>query len=170
MVLTPMVADAVRIPVIAGGGIADAGGSGSPALGADAVYMGTRFMASVESESHANVKEAVVRAQDVCTVSVPKEYMLARDLENSFTRTYLDMHRSGAPAETLRAYLAQHAQYPAQHLGDADSAEICCGQAAGLLSSAPPASEIVASLIRAIPAVFEEVREKLLAFSEEVSR
>jgi NAD(P)H-dependent flavin oxidoreductase YrpB (nitropropane dioxygenase family) len=171
MVLTPMVADAVRIPVIAGGGIADARGVvAALALGADAVYMGTRFMASVESESHANVKEAVVRAQDVCTVSVPKEYMLARDLENSFTRTYLDMHRSGAPAETLRAYLAQHAQYPAQHLGDADSAEICCGQAAGLLSSAPPASEIVASLIRAIPAVFEEVREKLLAFSEEVSR
>jgi enoyl-[acyl-carrier protein] reductase II len=55
LVLTPMVVDAVKIPVITGGGIGDARGVlAALALGADAVYMGTRFMATKESESHQN--------------------------------------------------------------------------------------------------------------------
>ncbi|CAB1059353.1 Enoyl-[acyl-carrier-protein] reductase [FMN] (EC [Olavius sp. associated proteobacterium Delta 1] len=81
-----MVADAVSIPVVAGGGIGDARGvAAALALGADGIYMGTRFMATRESASHDNVKEAIVKGQDACTVSIPKDFMLARDLDSKVT-------------------------------------------------------------------------------------
>jgi len=165
LVLTPMVADAVKIPVISGGGIGDARGVlAALALGADAVYMGTRFMATKESESHQRVKDAIVRAQDVCTVSVPKDYMLARDLSNAFTRQYLEMRKSGAPAAELNAFLAEHSQYPGQHLGDVDNGEVCCGQVAGLIDSAPGAEEVIGGIIKNLSAVLEELKRKLAAF------
>ena len=85
------------------------------ALGADGVYMGTRFMATKESESHALVKEAIVNGIDTCTVSLPKDFMLARDLTNDFTETYLQMKKSGAEPEVLRDYLSEHSQYRGQH-------------------------------------------------------
>jgi enoyl-[acyl-carrier protein] reductase II len=165
LVLTPMVADAVKIPVIAGGGIADARGVlAALALGADAVYLGTRFMATKESESHPNVKEAIVRAKEACTVSVPKDYMLARSLRNRFTDQYLEIRKKGASAEILRDYLARHSQYSAQHLGDVENAEVHCGQVAGLIDSAPGAAEVISGIIRNLSAVAEEVRRKLAAF------
>lgn len=165
MVLTPMVADAVKIPVITGGGICDGRGVlATLALGADAVYLGTRFMVTQESESHQNVKEAIVRAEDVCTVSVPKEFMLARDLSNTFTREHLEMRKSGASAEALGAFLDDHSQYPGQHLGDADNAEVCCGQVAGLIGDVPAAEEVINDIIKNLFSVLEEVKQKLADF------
>ena len=166
LVLTPMVADAVKIPVITGGGIGDARGVlAALALGADAVYMGTRFMATKESESHQRVKDAIVRAQDVCTVSVPKDYMLARDLSNTFTRQYLEMRKAGAPDVELRAFLAEHSQYPGQHLGDTDNGEVCCGQVAGLIDSAPGVAEVIEGIVKNLSSVLDELKWKLGAFS-----
>jgi len=165
MVLTPMVRDAVKIPVIAGGGIADARGVlAALSLGADAVYLGTRFMATQESESHQNVKEAIVKAQEACTVSVPKEYMLARSLRNTFTNQYLEMRKAGASAHALREYLAEHSQYCAQHLGDVENAEVHCGQVAGLIDSAPGAAEVISKIIQDMSSLAEEVKRKLAAF------
>jgi len=165
MVLTPMVADAVKIPVITGGGIGDARGIvAALALGADAVYMGTRFMVTKESESHQNVKDAIIQAQDVCTVSVPKELMLARDLSNTFTKQYLEMRKAGVPGAELNAFLAEHSQYPGQHLGDVDNGEVCCGQVAGLIESAPGAAEVIGGVIKNLPSVLEELNKKLAAF------
>jgi enoyl-[acyl-carrier protein] reductase II len=165
LVLTPMVRDAVEIPVIAGGGIGDARGVlAALALGADAVYMGTRFMATKESQSHKNVKEAIIRAGDVCTVSVPKDFMLARDLNNDFTNRYLELRKSGASAEVLRDYLAKHSQYSAQHLGDVENAEVHCGQVAGLIDSAPGAAEVIAKIIEDMSSLVQELKGKLAAF------
>ena len=68
-----MVADKVHTPVITGGGVGDARGVlAALALGADGIYMGTRFMVTRESESHPRVKEIIVKGQDACTISVPK--------------------------------------------------------------------------------------------------
>ena len=165
LVLTPMVADAVKIPVITGGGIGDARGIvAALALGADAVYMGTRFMVTKESESHQNVKDALIQAQDVCTVSVPKELMLARDLSNTFTKQYLEMRKAGVPGAELNAFLAEHSQYPGQHLGDVDNGEVCCGQVAGLIETAPGAAEVIGGVIKNLPSVLEELNKKLAAF------
>jgi len=165
LVLTPMVADAVKLPVITGGGISDARGVlAALALGADAVYMGTRFMATKESESHQNVKDAIVRAKDACTVSVPKDFMLARDLSNIFTNQYLEMRKSGASAESLRAFLAKDSQFSAQHLGDVENAEVHCGQVAGLIDSTPGAADVISGIIQNISSVVEEAKRKLAAF------
>ena len=165
-VLTPMVADAVKIPIITGGGIGDARGVLAVlALGADAVYMGTRFMATKESESHQNVKDAIARAQDVCTASVPKDFMLARDLINAFTKQYLAMIKAGAPDTEVKVFLAEHSQYSGQHLGDAENGEVCCGQVAGLIDSAPGTAEVIEGIIKNLSSVLEELKRKLSVFS-----
>jgi len=167
MVLTPMVADAVSIPVVTGGGIGDARGViAALALGADGVYMGTRFMVTPESESHDNVKEAVVKGEGPCTVSLPKEFMLARDLKNNFTSKYLGMKTDGASFEELNAYHDAHSQFHAQHLGQADEAELCCGQIAGLISEVKPAEEVMNDLVENISKRFEELKHKAAVFFE----
>ena len=162
LTLTPMVADAVTVPVIAGGGIGDARGAlAVMALGADGIYMGTRFMATVESESHLRVKTAVVESRKVCTVSVPKEYMLARDLVNDFTRQYLQMKQDGAGDSELAAYLNGHSQYHSQHLGRADDSEICCGQVAGMINALTGAADVVDDIVGNFGKRFEELKTRL---------
>jgi len=164
-VLTPMVADAVSIPVVAGGGIGDARGVlAALALGADGIYMGTRFMATRESASHHNVKEAIVRSQDVCTVSIPKDFMLARDLANKFTKQYMDMKNAGVSAEALNNYLKEHGQYQSQYMGEAEEAEICCGQVAGLINEVQSAGEIMSDIIGSINVYFEKLKCSLADF------
>jgi enoyl-[acyl-carrier protein] reductase II len=165
LTLTPMVADAVDLPVIAGGGIGDARGAlAVMALGADGIYMGTRFMATGESESHTRVKEAILGTQGVCTVSVPKDYMLARDLINDFTKEYLEMKQAGAGSSELTDFLISHSQYHSQHLGHADNSEICCGQVAGLISELKSAGEVVHDLVGNIGRRLEELQHRLDCF------
>ena len=167
LVLTPMVADAVSIPVVTGGGIGDARGVlAALALGADGIYMGTRFMVTRESESHARVKEAIVNGEDACTVSLPKDLMVARDLRNSFTTEYLEIRAAGATSEELNTYLNEHSQYRSQYLGEADEAEICCGQVAGLISEMQGAGEVMNNVVQNISALFEELKRKLSDFFE----
>ncbi len=165
LILTPMVADKVNIPVITGGGIGDARGVlAALALGADGIYMGTRFMITRESESHPRVKEAIVKGQDACTVSVPKASMLARDLANNFTKTYLQMKTAGAGPDELNKYLNEHSQYQAQNLGKADEAEICCGQVAGLITEVKSAAEVMDDIVANISSRFEELKHRLVDF------
>jgi NAD(P)H-dependent flavin oxidoreductase YrpB (nitropropane dioxygenase family) len=162
LVLTPMVADAVNIPVVTGGGIGDARGVlAALALGADGIYMGTRFMVTRESESHTHVKEAIVRRQDACTVSVPKEFMLARDLANNFTKEYMEIRASGATPQEINNYLNGHSQYRSQHLGEADGAEICCGQVAGLIAEVKGAGDVINDVVGTLSSRFEELKRKL---------
>ena len=162
LTLTPMVADAVRVPVIAGGGIGDARGVlAVMALGADGIYMGTRFMVTGESESHTRVKEAIVETQGVCTISVAKEYMLARDLINNFTKEYLRLKQAGASNSELVDFLNEHSQYHAQPLGKAGDSEICCGQVAGLINEVKSASQVFDDVVGNISKRFEELKERL---------
>jgi len=159
--LTPMVADAVSLPVITGGGIGDARGVlAALALGADGIYMGTRFMATQESESHHRVKQAIVACQDACTVTISKDFMVARDLRNQFTETYMEMHKSGAAAKELGEYLNAHSQYHAQHLGNSEAAEICCGQFAGMINAIKSATEVMQEIVQAVGPQFEALKEK----------
>ena len=163
--LTPMVVDAVDVPVVTGGGIGDARGVlAALALGADGIYMGTRFMVTQESESHASVKEAIVQGQDACTVSVPKDFMVARDLKNSFTEQYLEMRAAGASPVELNTYLNEHSQYRSQQLGEADESEICCGQVAGLISEVPPAADVMKEVVEDISSRFEDLQRKVTDF------
>ena len=165
LVLTPMVADAVNIPVVTGGGIGDARGVlAALVLGADGIYMGTRFMATRESDSHNRVKDAIVSGEDVCTVSVPKDHMLARDLINNFTKEYAALQTAGAGSEEINNYLDGHSQYRSQHLGEADAAEICCGQVAGLITEMKNAGDLMTDVVEGIGPRFEELKRKVVDF------
>lgn len=164
-VLTPMVADTVKIPVIAGGGIGDARGvMAALALGADGIYMGTRFMLTKESDSHPRVKESVVKGEDACTITLPKDIMLARDLRNAFTKKYLEMRTTGASPQELNDYLNAHSQYYSQHLGEVEDAEICCGQVAGLIDGVKGARETIEDIAKDINARFKDLKKKMTAF------
>ena len=164
-VLIPMVADAVKIPVVAGGGIGDARGVlAALTLGADGVYIGTRFMATHESDAHNRVKEAVARGEDACTVSLPKERMLARDLKNPFTEEYLEMKAKGTSPHDLEEFLVGHSQYHAQVLGDAEHSEVCCGQVAGIIGKVQSAGDIIEEIVKGIRTFQGELTHKLAAF------
>jgi enoyl-[acyl-carrier protein] reductase II len=169
LTLTPMVVDAVHVPVIAGGGIGDARQvMAVMALGADGAYMGTRFMVTEEAESHARVKQAIVETRGVCTVSVPKDYMLARDLINEFTQKYLEMKQAGASKRDLSAFLDSHSQYHSQHLGRAADSEICCGQVAGLIDELTSAGQVVDDIVGNISKRFEELKQTLRCFERSI--
>ncbi len=167
-VITPMVANAVKLPVVAGGGVCNARGVlAALALGADGVYIGTRFMLTHESDSHPLVKEIVLNLDDVCTISVPKDIMLARDLKNMFTKKYLEMKAAGASPQDLKEFNDMHSQYHAQFMGDFEGSEICCGQNAGLINSLLTAGEVIKSIADGIGSVDGELRSKLAVFSQE---
>jgi NAD(P)H-dependent flavin oxidoreductase YrpB (nitropropane dioxygenase family) len=163
-VLIPMVAHAVKVPVVAGGGIADAKGVlAALALGAHGIYMGTRFMATRESDSHDHIKEAVVKAEDVCTISVPKG-MLSRDLKNQFTQKYLGMKEAGASPKELNDFLNEFSQYRSQVLGDVEGSEVACGQVAGLIMSVASAAEVIQGIASGLPSLVEELKRKIAPF------
>ncbi len=160
-VLIPMVADAVKLPVIAGGGIGDTRGLiAALVLGATGIYMGTRFMATRESSAHPNVKEAVVRAGDVSTITLDKTIMLGRALRNQFTEDFTKLKREGASSEQLELQ-TRRGQYQAQVLGDAEGSEICCGQVAGMIDSIPTVAELIQKIVSEVPACLEEAKYKL---------
>lgn len=103
MTLVPQVADAVSIPVIAAGGIADGRGlAAALMLGAEAVQMGTRFVAAREAVVHENYKKRIIQAKDIDTAVTGRSHgHPIRCLRNRMTREYLQMEREGKPFEEL---------------------------------------------------------------------
>ena len=103
MPLVPQVVDAVEVPVIAAGGIADSRGMAAAfALGAHAVQMGSRFVLSEECIAHPNYKNLVLKAKDRSTVVTGRSLgHPARVIANKLTRTYQEMEANGASAEEL---------------------------------------------------------------------
>ena len=108
-VLIPQVVDAVRIPVIAAGGIADSRGLvTAQALGAEGVCMGTRFLATQECSAHAKTKQAVLEAGDTSTVVFGLCTGISRCLKNVCTNRHKEMEASGANFDQLRDYERSH--------------------------------------------------------------
>ena len=149
MCLVPMVADAVDIPVIAAGGIADGRGLvAALALGAEGVQMGTRFICAEECSAHPAYKEKVVKARDrdteVCGITTPHP---VRAIRNRFVRYYLEQERAGLSAGELERLGA--GRYPDAALrGDIEHGSILAGQVAGLVNRVQPAHEIVSEVVR----------------------
>lgn len=164
-VLIPMTADAVKIPIIAGGGIADARGViAALALGADGVYLGTRFMATQECDAHPLVKQAILEASDACTVSIKKWIVFGRDLKNAFTEKYLELQKTGASDEELLHFLGEHSMYRGLVQGDIQEGELPCGQDAGMISDLPSAARVIEKIVADIPLILERLKEKLSPF------
>jgi enoyl-[acyl-carrier protein] reductase II len=160
-VLVPMAADVVRIPVIAGGGVADARGVvAAMALGADGVYVGTRFMATVESDAHPRVKEALLKCDDTGTVAINKWMMEARDLRNNFTSKFQQLREAGKSDEAMEL-MNKQSLYQSLVLGDTGESEVSFGEDAGMIDSILSAKEVVDNMNRGIPSILKTLESQL---------
>ncbi len=144
LALVPQVVDAVKIPVLAAGGIADGRGMAAAlALGADGVQVGTRFAATVESSSHVNYKQAVVNAKDGDTVLTLKKVTPVRLVKTPFAFKALDAEGRGATKEELELLLGDKRERMGIFEGNIEEGEIEAGQSSGLVHEILPASEVV---------------------------
>jgi enoyl-[acyl-carrier protein] reductase II len=146
-VLTPQLADAVSVPVIAAGGIADGRGVAAAfALGAEAVQLGTRFMCAAECTIHPDVKNRILRAKDRDTVVTGySSGHPVRVLKNKLSRMLEELDRSGTPEDLER--LGSGKLSLAMREGDLDMGSLMAGQAAAMVCKIQPAAEIVAELV-----------------------
>lgn len=144
MSLVPQVVDAVDIPVIAAGGIADGRGVAAAfMLGAQAVQMGTRFLVADESIVHDNYKNKVIKAKDIDTeVTGMSHGHPVRQLRNKMTREYSKLERNGASFDELE-HLTLGALRKAVIDGDVDDGTMMAGQIAGLVSKKQSCEEII---------------------------
>ena len=148
MTLVPQVVDAVSIPVIAAGGIADGRGfAAAMMLGADAVQMGTRFVVANESIVHENYKDRVIKAKDIDSeVTGMSTGHPIRVIRNKMTRQYLQMEKDGASLDELEQ-LTLGALRKAVVEGDVMYGSVMAGQSAGLVRKKESCAEIIQEIM-----------------------
>lgn len=148
MVLVPQIADAVSIPVIAAGGIADGRGMAAAfMLGAQGVQIGTRFVASQEAQVHENYKNYIVKAKDIDSrVTGRSTGHPVRALRNQMTKNYLEKEQAGVPFEELEL-LTLGSLRKAVVEGDVVNGSVMAGQSAAMIHDILPCKEIIEKLI-----------------------
>lgn len=156
MVLVPQVADAVSIPVIAAGGIADGRGVAAAfMLGAKGVQLGTRFIATEECWAHENYKNLVLKARDIDTkVTGRSTGHPVRSLRNQMTKQYLEMEEKGASFEELEL-LTLGGLRKAVVDGDVKTGSVMAGQSAGLVKEKRTCKEVIESLVKETENLFK---------------
>jgi len=157
----PIVVDAVKIPVIAGGGIADARGFvAALALGAEGVLMGTRFMASKECPIHDNVKQWMLELGEADTILIQKSIKNAsRVVRTEHTEKILDMENKGATLEELLPMISGERGRNAYDIGDISGASISVGQVVGLIHDVPSVKEIIDGIISEAEAIVQRFHD-----------
>jgi enoyl-[acyl-carrier protein] reductase II len=171
MTLVPQVVDSVTLPVIAAGGIGDARGFvAALALGAEGVYMGTRFLATRESDAHPAFKRSVIDATGACTHAHGRKMGggMVRQLKNRFSRAYLDSELKGASPEGLKDLWASYPgvtdgfavsrMYHAFVRGDLEEGVPAAGQVSSLVKEMISAEEVIQRIIQDSSAVMARLR------------
>ncbi|MDK2901400.1 MAG: enoyl-[acyl-carrier protein] reductase [Thermosediminibacterales bacterium] len=160
MALVPQVVDAVNIPVIAAGGIADGRGLAAAfMLGAKGVQMGTRFICSEECTVHDNYKMAIIKAKDRETVVTGRTTgHPVRVLKNKLSRQFELLEKQGADIKQLEE-LGTGKLKSAAIDGDVETGSLMAGQIAGLIDNIMPAGRIIHEIIKEA----EEIIKKLAA-------
>lgn len=158
LVLVPMVRDAVQVPVIAAGGIADGRAMlAAMCLGADGVQVGSRFVCSVESSAHQAFKDRVVAAGEGETTLTLKELAPVRLLHNPFYQQVREAYARGASTEDLKMLLGRARAKRGMFEGDLMEGELEIGQVSGAIADILPAAAIVERIMRE----FNEARDRL---------
>ena len=162
MALVPQAVDALDVPVIAAGGIADSRGMAAAfALGAHAVQMGSRFVMSEECIAHPNYKDLILKARDRSTVVTGRTLgHPARVLQNHFTRKFLKMEAEGAPAEELEK-LGVGSLHRATHEGDVQNGSVMIGEISGMLNDIKPVQQIIDDIVSGLPQTIEHLSDNL---------
>jgi len=149
LVLIPISVDAVSIPVIAGGGIADARGFvAALSLGAEGVLMGTRFMASKECALHPEIVQWLLQAGETDTLIIERSIKnAARVMKTDFAQRVLEMEEKGATMEELLPMISGDRSKRSYISGDVNDATIACGQVVGLIHDLPTVRESIEDII-----------------------
>ncbi len=149
MPLVPQVVDAVEIPVIAAGGIADGRGLAAAfALGAEGVQMGTRFLVAKECNVHPIYKEKVIKANDSGTVVNGRRVgHAARALKNPFTRMFAERENDLTATDEEIMALGSGALRKAVQEGDWENGSFLCGEVAGLVTKEQTCREIIEEIV-----------------------
>ncbi len=149
MTLVPQVADAVRIPVIAAGGIGDGRGiAAAMMLGASGVQMGTRFIVAKESIVHEKYKERIIKAKDIDSeVTGRSTGHPIRVLRNKMTREYLKMEANGVSLEELEV-LTLGSLRKAVMEGDVINGSLMAGQIAGMVKKEQTCKEMIEEMMQ----------------------
>lgn len=144
MVLIPLVAQSVSIPVIAAGGIATGRQMlAAMILGADGVQMGSRFVASEEASSHFNFKNAIINSNEGDTVLTLKELAPVRLMKNPFYEKIVQAYQNHSTIEELKDLLGTRRAKKGMFEGDLAEGELEIGQVSALIKEIKPAAEIV---------------------------
>lgn len=149
MVLVPQIVDAVKIPVIAAGGIADGRGMAAAfMLGAKAVQLGTVFVTTEESQVHENYKKAIIKAKDIDSrVTGRTTGHPVRALRNQMTKKYLELEKSGAGFEELEL-LTLGGLRKAVVDGDVVNGSVMAGQSAAMVKEVMNCHDLIRKLAR----------------------
>ncbi len=148
LVLIPQVVDAVKIPVIAAGGIADGRQmAAAMMLGASGVQIGSRFAATIESSAHENFKQAIISASPTATMLSMKKTVPVRLLKNKFYAEINKLEERCATAEDLQAHLGKGRAKAGMLDGDLDNGELEIGQVAGMIKDIPSCETLVKRLV-----------------------
>jgi enoyl-[acyl-carrier protein] reductase II len=148
LVLIPQVVDAVKIPVIAAGGIADGRQMAAAImLGASGVQIGSRFAATIESSAHQNFKQAIISASPTATMLSMKKTVPVRLLKNKFYDEINKLEERCATAEDLQAHLGKGRAKAGMLDGDLDNGELEIGQVAGMIKDIPSCETLVKRLV-----------------------
>lgn len=163
MPLVPQVVDAVDIPVIAAGGIADGRGVAAAfMLGAEGVQMGTRFLVAKECNIHATYKEKVIKANDSATsVNGRRVGHPARALKNPFTKAFAEFENSTTATDEEIMAFGSGALRKAVEEGDWENGSFLCGQVAGLVDKEQTCQEILEEIMAETECVLKNASSRI---------
>lgn len=162
LTLIPMVREQLDIPLIAAGGIATGQGMlATMILGADAVQIGSRFVASDEASSHINFKKMVVESKEGDTHLTLKELAPVRMIKNKFYYELQEIYKKGPVVDELKLHLGRARAKLGMFEGDMEDGELEIGQISGLIHDIKPVDKIVADLM----AEFELAKKAVKDFS-----
>jgi enoyl-[acyl-carrier protein] reductase II len=163
--LIPQLADALKIPVIAAGGIADGRGIlAALSLGAEGVQLGTRFAATVESSAHSNYKRKVVETGDGDTVLAFKRIGLVRMMKNDFALRSVKAEEEGWNEEQLRELLGNKRERLGIFEGNEIEGEMEAGQSSGIIKEILKVEDLFKKLLREIEESKNNVKQKIREF------
>ncbi|MDG0974729.1 MAG: nitronate monooxygenase [Crocinitomicaceae bacterium] len=161
--LIPMVREAISIPLIAAGGIGTGRGMlAAMNLGADAVQIGSRFVASDESSAHQNFKNTVVDAKEGDTMLTLKELTPVRLIKNSFYDQVATAYENGKSIDDLKALLGRGRAKKGMFEGDLVEGELEIGQISGLIHEIKPAAAILGEIISEFRIARDEQHTKFI--------
>ena len=161
LTLIPMVKEKIQIPIIAAGGIATGRGMlATMILGADGVQVGSRFAASLESSSHNNFKETIVKVKEGDTQLTLKELAPVRLVKNKFYQDVQNLYEKCPSKEELIQLLGRARAKKGMFEGDLEEGELEIGQIAGLIHEILPVEQIIQQMMTE----FEEAAEEKAKF------